>query len=300
MIFNFKHFQAAFENDTFFEIVTRKAVDEMRNFVSPPWAKNQNGEIFRIQKYQFVKTLMMTRNVINVQQTQTRSLLTIPGKMYIIDAVTENSGIMYADYFRVPLHWRFIREDLYTGDRSVKENKRKTRLQIVASIEWLKACIMKGKIETETHSNLKKYYEVVEKELHAEEGTYGRSTSMADPISDTHGNVQERKHVTRKVPDHQHVNNNSSTARGYNQEDINILTQRFQYRENLLTFACILLLLTMVFVTLAMFKISSTMSLLNERMIQIEQTNMQQSRHRDEFLKGLRDQTHKYNITNNI
>ena len=277
-------------------MVTRKAVDETKNFETSVWGKNENGQVFRIQKYQFVKTLMMTRNIINVQQTQTRSV-TIPGRMYIVDAITENSGIMYADYFRVPIHWRFIREDLHLGNKTLKENKKKTRLQIVADIEWVKACIMKGKIEGETHSNIKKYYEVVEKELRNKEVTSGRITTSADTIGDTHSNIQDRRHGVRKVPDQNqnNINNNSGPAR-YTQEDIDILMQRFHYRENLLTLAVILLLTMMVFATLGMFKLYSTMSLMHERMTQIELANMHQSRHQDEFLKTLKVQAQKYNV----
>ena len=271
----------------------------MKNFECPPWAQNEEGIIMRIQKYQFVKTVMMTRNVIKVQQTQTKTS-TIPGKMYIVDAVTENSGIMYADCIRVPIQWRFIREDLYNGDRSVKENKRKTHVQITYEIEWVKALLslMKGKVETETYNNLKKYYEVVEKELQSGPGDnkaapMTRNRNLGDP-------QMTRRHVSRKnmPPEIPSVANTAPTQRIQDTPDeVTVMRERFQYRENLLTCACILLLITMVFTTLAMYKLSSTISLLNERMSQIEQMSVSQQQHQDDFLKTIKEQAKSFDTS---
>lgn len=280
-------------------MVSQKAIDEVKNFESPPWGLNEEGKQSRVISWQFVKTVMMTRNVIQSKQMQTKTT-TIPGKMYIIDAVTDNSGIMYADYIRVWLQWRFIREDLFNGDRTVKENKKKTRLQITYDIEFVKACLMKGKIETETKDNLKRYYEVVENELKSEDGVRERSRISGQSAAKNTSNHADtsrsnRKHTTRKaapdVPHNAHQTVSNPVRSETNQDDISVLRERFQYRENLLTCACILLLITMVFTTLAMYKLSSTISILSERMNQIEQSTALHHRHQDEFLKSLRTQT---------
>ena len=277
-------------------MVSRQAIDEVKNFESPPWAPNEEGQLCRVISWQFVKTVMMTRNVIQSKQAQTKTTA-IPGKMYIIDAVTDNSGIMYADYIRVWLQWRFIREDLFNGDRSVKENKKKTHVQITYDIEFVKACLMKGKIETETKENLKRYYEVVEKEMHSEEGVRERSRSGKESAT-KHASkhvITNRKHTNRKVapdiPNNTHSTVSNPARSEPCPEDITVLRERYQYRENLLTCACILLLITMVFTTLAMYKLSSTISILSERMNQIEQSTALHHRHQDEFLKSLRTQT---------
>ena len=275
-------------------MVSQKAIDEVKNFENGTWGNNEEGQMFRIQKYQFTKTVMMTRNVIKVKQTQTKTS-TVPKRMYIIDTVTENTGIMYADYIRVWIHYRFIREDLFKGDRTVKENKKKTHLQITYDIEWVKACLMKGKIETETYNNLKKYYEVVEKELQYEEGVRARSKHVGEAVN----NVSQpaRKHTSRRAaPDTPTHNVTPSPLREQNPDELTLLRDRFQYRENLLTCACILLLITMVFTTLAMYKLSSTISLLNDRMSQLEQSTVIQHRHQDEFLKSLRNQPQNFDM----
>ena len=277
-------------------MVSRKAIDEVKNFESPPWGVNEEGQQFRVISWQFVKTVMMTRNVIQSKQSQTKSTA-IPGKMYIIDTVTDSSGIMYADYIRVWLQWRFIREDLFNGDRTVKENKKKTHLQITYDIEFVKACLMKGKIETETKENLKTYYGIVEQELKSEEGVRERIRSSGQSaIKHNSGHVPTArgKHVTRKTPADNlhkaHPTVSQPIRSDTRADDIAALRERFQYRENLLTCACILLLITMVFTTLAMYKLSSTISILSERMNQIEQSTALHHRHQDEFLKSLRSQ----------
>ena len=277
-------------------MVSRKAIDEVKNFELPPWGPNEEGQQCRVMSWQFVKTVMMTRNVIQSKQTQTKTTA-IPGKMYIIDTFTDSSGIMYADYIRVWLQWRFIREDLFNGDRSVKENKKRTHLQITYDIEFLKACLMKGKIETETKDNLKTYYGIVEKELQSEEGVRERCRASGESAKKHTGKqvLTNRKHTNRKmapdIPNNAHPTVSNPARSAPSQEDIEVLRERYQYRENLLTCACILLLITMVFTTLAMYKLSSTISILSERMNQIEQSTALHHRHQDEFLKSLRSQT---------
>ena len=284
--------QSVFDNDTFFEIISRKALDEVKIFEVTPWERDESGyNLVRTVKYQFVKTIAFSRNVINVEQSQTKSLM-IPGRMYAVDTITQNAGVMYADYIRTLIHFRFTREDLYNGDRTVKENRKKTRLQVVADIEFLKPCIFKGRIENETWSSLKKYYEIVEKELES----YG--ANVADQTGDSNNNIPDNatnadpKYSVTKGHDGQGANDNSS-RHGYHMEDFATLKERYQYRENVLSLAFILLLVTMLFVTLAMFKLSSTMSLLNDRMNQIEQANILQIQRQEDFLKGINFQTPK-------
>lgn len=264
-------------------------MDELKNFEVTPWEKDESGyNLVRTQKYQFVKTIAFSRNVINVEQTQTKSLM-IPGRMYAVDTITQNTGVMYADYIRVLIHFRFTREDLHKGDRTIKENRKKTRLQVVADIEFVKPCIFKGRIENETWSSLKKYYETVEKELESD------GANIAGQIGDTNNNIPDNatradpKHSSHKGHEGQPVNDNS-LGRGYNMEDLDTLRQGYRYRENVLSLAFILLLVTMLFVTLAMFKLSSTMSLLNERMNQIEEANILQIQRQQDFLKGFNSQ----------
>merc|ERR1712242_206962 len=63
-------------------------------------------------------------------------------------------GIKYADSFHVDLHTR-----LEAIDRN------KTKLVVIVNLVWDKQTILKSKIETETINGMKKYYDVVEKEL---------------------------------------------------------------------------------------------------------------------------------------
>ena len=55
------------------------------------------------------------------------------------------------------LHYRF--EDV-GGEANTA-----TRFTVLADIEWVKPCLFKGRVESETWSGMKKYYEIVELEI---------------------------------------------------------------------------------------------------------------------------------------
>ena len=57
------------------------------------------------------------------------------------------------------LHYRF--EDASVGG----EANTATRFTVLADIEWVKPCLFKGRVESETWSGMKKYYEIVELEI---------------------------------------------------------------------------------------------------------------------------------------
>ena len=57
------------------------------------------------------------------------------------------------------LHYRF--EDASAGG----EANTATRFTVLADIEWVKPCLFKGRVESETWSGMKKYYEIVELEI---------------------------------------------------------------------------------------------------------------------------------------
>ncbi len=70
-----------------------------------------------------------------------------------MDTVTQNSGVVYSDYFVINIHYRL---------NAVSESH--SQLIVVASIEFVKPCLFKGRIEAETWSGMKKYYDMVDKE----------------------------------------------------------------------------------------------------------------------------------------
>ena len=69
--------------------------------------------------------------------------------------------------------------------------------------------------------------------------------------------------------------------------NIDALQQQYQCRENNLLITLLLLLATMVFVTIATFKLSTAMTILNERMIHIEQANVMQQKQQEDIFKNL-------------
>ena len=86
----------------------------------------------------------------------------IPGYAYGVTSTNRSSGVMYADYFMLEVHTRLE-----------KESETKTKLNVIVDITWDKPCLMKSKIETETVSGMKKYYEVFEREIMTEKAATG-------------------------------------------------------------------------------------------------------------------------------
>ena len=62
----------------------------------------------------------------------------------------------------------------------------KTRLIIVADVKWDKPCLLRSRIETESFSGLKKYYEIFEKELHTEKANTGKINNFHQNTQITH------------------------------------------------------------------------------------------------------------------
>ena len=99
-----------------------------------------------------------------VDQDQIKLPWSTPGQAYGVDSVSRSTGIKYADSFHVDTHTR-----LEAIDRN------KTKLVVIVNLVWDKQTILKSKIETETINGMKKYYDVVEKELTStilKSGTY--------------------------------------------------------------------------------------------------------------------------------
>jgi len=184
-------FKFIFENDSFFEMVTKKRYDEVSSFRIEPWsfhndddddeddedeeeeeegdedaanrrdaAAAANGQEKRRMFYSFVQTIAFTRSTISVEQLLTKSHIS-PGNCYIVDVICRNSGVMYSDSFLLHLQYRFVRLDILEP----RADKNQTKLTVQAEIEFIKPCLFKGRVESETWSGMKKYYEIVELEI---------------------------------------------------------------------------------------------------------------------------------------
>lgn len=58
-----------FENETFFEIVTKKTYDDVKNFSVSPWVA-AGGERRRQMSYNFPKTIAFSTHDIHIEQVR--------------------------------------------------------------------------------------------------------------------------------------------------------------------------------------------------------------------------------------
>ena len=159
-------FKSVFGNDDFFEIISGKVYDELRSFEVTPWSSSRGGGggglAERTVRYEITKYIAFSRQVVQVEQTQVRAPYSRPGRVYAVDTVTRNAGVVYSDYFVIHIHYRLTR------DREGSHLPPRTRVEVVAEIEFVKPCLFRGRIESETWGGLKKYYEIMEKEIQTE------------------------------------------------------------------------------------------------------------------------------------
>ena len=61
-------YRSIFENETFFEIVTKKTYDDVKNFGVTAWNASHGNERRRKMVFEFPKTIAFTRNEIRMEQ----------------------------------------------------------------------------------------------------------------------------------------------------------------------------------------------------------------------------------------
>lgn len=285
-------YKSVFGNDSFFEIVCSKCYEELKSFEVTPWSSpggGPGGVQERLMRYEISKYIAFSRQVVQVQQTQVRAAYCRRGAVYGVDTVTRNSGVVYSDYFVIHIHYRMTADPARQGDRS--------RMEVVADIEFVKPCLFKARIESESWSGMKKYYEVMDKEILTERdmkgsagggenggvaaledsGLAAATAGPADPRSGPKY-LKESYNRQRLMRDggegparggagwtaahpaggeHEAAPAASASAAGMSQEALSC--------------ALLLIIATLLLLTVAMFKMNSALTRLDERMDRLDQ-----------------------------
>ena len=168
-------FKSVFGNNDFFEILSGKVYDELKSFEVTQWAadRSTSGLAERTVRYEIAKYIAFSRQVVQVEQRQVRAPYSRRGVLHAVDTVTRNSGVVYSDYFVIHIHYRLT-----------AEGRDRARVEVVADIEFVKPCLFRGRIESETWGGLKKYYEVMEKEIQTERDIGGRIRKQQQNVAD--------------------------------------------------------------------------------------------------------------------
>jgi len=242
-------YRSVFDPDgSFFEIICRRCYEELKNFSCGQWATSgRSGRPEREMCYEIAKYIAFSRQVVSVRQSQVVAPYTRRGRVYGVDTATRNSGVMYADYFVIHIHFRMT---------AVATTR--ARMEVVADVEFIKPCLFRGRIESETWSGLKKYYEMVEQEVQTERDI-GASTEEAAPTAETapvSKNLKEDFNRSRRALDLPTV---AHVIPG----------------ENVFTFplslaVVLLMLVILFFLTLATFKLTWALGALEERVETLE------------------------------
>lgn len=200
--------------------------------------------------YEFPRTIAFSRYIINVDQVQNLTLNS-PGLVYEVQSINKSSGVMYADYFYLEINLRLE-----------KESENSTRISVFSELVWEKPCILKSKIETETLSGTKKYYETFEKELLKILVEPEKIPSKSGKKSK---NGLKKLMHSKKVEEAKKVDIKPKEKKSEKSQDKNL-----KFDETSVLVAFILVILTLLIITLAMFKLAGSIASLSERLYALE------------------------------
>lgn len=125
--------------------------------------------------------------------------------------------------------------DLHTRFEALESNK--TRMTVILNQVWEKSCILKSKYETETFNGTKAYYETL----------IGQLKSLGHP--NKHGLIPSTDQAaSSKVEDH----------------------KNYLFDERTILIAFILVIVTLLIITAAMFKLAGSILALSDRLINLE------------------------------
>lgn len=244
----------------------------------------------RRSKYDFSKVALGKTVTISTDQLQFRQV-DEPGHFYTLKFVSQSSGVIYSDTFRLILRFRILREDLYRqenvparpGRAEMGPDSEATRFQVVGEIDFFKQCFFKSMVESESWNGLKKFYDTMEAHLTSDARRPARiprgrvAISIIGENPNGHGNSGETvvRNRWKGHRDNESDHDDSSAAVKANRkrslEEMETVLQRFRKRENILFITLMLVLVSTTFVTLAMFKLASSVNILSEKVLFLEE-----------------------------
>ncbi|XP_045535911.1 protein Aster-B isoform X2 [Papilio machaon] len=149
-------FTMMFTNSQFnLELLTAR---ESTDYTQEPWQTQGTRKARRVSYTLSLSSGLVGPKKVRVNETQVMNKCSKPGALYSIDATSENSGIPYADYFTVEVH--------YCLQRAAETS---THLTVYAHVRYKKTMwpMVKSLLENNTMSGLEEYARLLEARLTA-------------------------------------------------------------------------------------------------------------------------------------
>ncbi|XP_013165813.1 PREDICTED: GRAM domain-containing protein 1B-like [Papilio xuthus] len=169
-------FTMMFTNSQFnLELLTAR---ESTDYTQEPWQTQGTRKARRVTYTLSLSSGLVGPKKVRVNETQVMNKCSKPGALYSIDATSENSGIPYADYFTVEVH--------YCLQRAAETS---THLAVYAHVRYKKTMwpMVKTLLENNTMSGLEEYARLLETRLTA-----------AQPAPARHAR-RRRRHLVARV-----------------------------------------------------------------------------------------------------
>jgi hypothetical protein len=134
---------------------------------------------------------------------------------------------------------------------------------VIGDIVFVKPCLFKGRIETETWSGLKKYYEMMEREVQTEK-------KESEPKQNNLDATDNRSRTRNRASSGTKMRSESNLPKSMSAE-IPKSESSLVLGEQTLSLAFLLVILTLMVITLALFKLAAAIATLSERLGTIEE-----------------------------
>ena len=233
-----KTFQALFGTGCFIQKVFKKRFgQDLKSFSFTPWVQSK-----RTLNYEFNQTVAFSNYLVKSEAVETMTK-SHQGTFYIVENVSQQSGIMYADYFTTKLHFRLS---------SVKSKSRSTRVQMTGYVGFHKSCMFQRRVETEAYTGIRKTYEVFEQMV--------RSMTKHDPVDNI-----ENENIYEEIKENLEVQA-SSKKEDKDQEESLVSTRS----QTVLLLSFVFILLSGIVMAVGLTKLVKSMELLNLRISELE------------------------------
>jgi len=232
-------------------LVARKS-ESIHNVTITDW-KEVDGKIVRTVNYNVTRNFGITSATISVSQKFTQTEFCVPGSMFGVNIDTTNTGLAYADSFILREHYRLTADDFKT-----------THMQIVADIEFVKSTFLKGRIEAETWSSYKKTISLLHDMLDSLCSNKSRRLSSAASSSKTVRNALLSSRTVKRTGASEAQLTEGLTSAGHDIQPL--IAQSETWR----TIHSALIILILILLTVAVYKVAHTLEVINHRLSNIE------------------------------
>ena len=140
---------------------------------------------------------------------------------------------------------------------------------MIADIEFVKPCLFKGRIESEAWSGLKKYYDVVTHEVQLERDPFLLGEDNMEPHNI---NGISYSKLLKENYNYKRMSSRSNPGSCHQCNSKKETGNPVYFSQEVMMVAFVMVILVLIMLTVALFKMNATIANLDERLLRVEET----------------------------